>query len=470
MKIFTAQQIRDWDQFTITHEPIASIDLMERAATACTEWLLRQYPEQMSYAIYCGKGNNGGDGLAIARQLLEKGCTVFIYILEFGQRGTDDFQQNLSRLHRYPQGQIHFIQSEEHIPAFIPGTVIIDALFGTGLNRAVEGLSSRLIDSINQAQAPVVSIDIPSGLFTDSSSKGHLSIKAQHTLTFQCAKPAFLVAENEVSVGKLHMLDIGLHRQYEEETQTPFELLDDTIIHFIYKPRARFAHKGNFGHALLLAGSLGKMGAAVLTTQACLRSGAGLVTCQVPGNGLAILQSSVPEAMAIPDKQPDFISEPPWLEPYNAIGIGPGIGKAPETVECLKGVLTQFKHPLVIDADALNMLAAHPSMQGLIPAGSILTPHPKEFERITGPATDDFDRIEKARALAAKLRVVIVLKDIIPWSPHPVANVISTAPAIPEWPRGQRRCAHGYTDRFTGPGLYTYCGSHAGLLPARTGR
>ena len=410
MKIFSAQQIRDWDQFTIAREPILSIDLMERAATACTEWLLRQYPEQMSYAIYCGKGNNGGDGLAIARQLLEKGCTVFIYILEFGQRGTDDFQQNLSRLHRYPQGHIHFIQSADHIPEFIPGTVIIDALFGTGLNRAVDGLTSLLIDSINQSTAPVISIDIPSGLFTDSTSKGHLSVKALHTLTFQCPKPAFLVAENEAAVGQLHILDIGLQGQYEAETQTPFELLDDTIIHFIYKARGRFAHKGNFGHALLLAGSLGKMGAAVLAARACLRSGAGLLTCQVPDKGLAILQTAVPEAMAIPDQQPDFISEHPWLEPYKAIGIGPGIGMASETMECLKQILTHYKHPLVIDADALNILAAHPSLQALIPAGSILTPHPKEFERLAGPATDDFDRIQKARALAAKLRVVIVLK------------------------------------------------------------
>ena len=227
-------------------------------------------------------------------------------------------------------------------------------------------------------------------------------------LPFNAPNP--LVAENEAAVGQLHILDIGLPGQYEAETQTPFELLDDTIIHFIYKARGRFAHKGNFGHALLLAGSLGKMGAAVLAARACLRSGAGLVTCQVPDKGLAILQTAVPEAMAIPDQQPDFISEHPWLEPYKAIGIGPGIGMAPETMECLKQILTLYKHPLVIDADALNILAAHPSLQALIPAGSILTPHPKEFERLAGPATDDFDRIQKARDLAAKLRVVIVLK------------------------------------------------------------
>jgi len=410
MKIFTAQQIRDWDQFTITHEPIHSIELMERAATACTEWLLRQYPEQMRYAIYCGKGNNGGDGLAIARQLLEKGCTVFIYILEFGQRGTDDFQQNLSRLHRYPQGQIHFIQSAAHIPECIPGAVIIDALFGTGLNRAVDGLTSLLIDSINQSQATVVSIDIPSGLFTDSTSKGHLSVKAHHTLTFQCPKPAFLVAENEAAVGKLHILDIGLHRQYEEETQTAFELLDDSIIHYIYKERKRFAHKGNFGHALLLAGSRGKMGAAVLAARACLRSGAGLLTCHIPGHGLSIIQTAVPEAMAIPDAQPDYISCVVAPDQYKAIGVGPGIGLSPETVDCLKSLLSGYTHPIVLDADALNILAAEPSLQEMLPGGSILTPHPKEFERLAGVSADDFDRIEKARALAAKLRVVIVLK------------------------------------------------------------
>ncbi len=383
---------------------------MERAAIACTEWLMRQYPDLTQYAVYCGKGNNGGDGLAIARQLLEKGCTVFIYILEFGQRGSDDFQKNLSRLHRYPQGHIHFIQSAEHIPDQPIGPVIIDALFGTGLNRPVDGLTAVLINAINQLQATVISIDIPSGLFTDTSSKGHLSIMADHTLTFQCPKPAFLVAENEVSVGNLHILDIGLHRQYEEATPTAFEMTDDTIIHFIYKERNRFAHKGNFGHALLLAGSQGKMGAAILAARACLRSGAGLLTCQVPGNGLAILQTSVPEAMAIPDVLPDFISGYPSPETYKAIGIGTGIGMHPETVECLKGLLAHYQHPMVIDADALNILAANSSMQALLPAGSILTPHPKEFERLTGTATDDFDRINKVRALAAKLRVVIVLK------------------------------------------------------------
>ncbi len=410
MKIFTAAQIREWDQYTITHEPIASIDLMERAATACTEWLLREYPGQLSYTFYCGKGNNGGDGLAIARQLLERGSTVFIEILEFGHRGTDDFQQNLSRLHRYPQAHIQFIQSAAHIPEQQPGHLIIDALFGSGLNRAVDGLAAELIAQINRSAAPVISIDIPSGLFTDQSSQHCLSVKATHTLTFQSCKLAFLVAENQAATGQIHILDIGLHRQYEEDSSTRFELLDDTIIHAIYKPRTRFAHKGNFGHALLLAGSQGKMGAAILAARACLRSGAGLLTCHIPGHALGILQTAMPEAMAIPDPQPEHISTVETPDKYDSIGIGPGIGLAPETANCLRSVLTQFRLPMVIDADALNLLSTEPALQSLLPAGSLLTPHPKEFERLAGVSANDFDRIEKASQLATRLGVVIVLK------------------------------------------------------------
>lgn len=410
MKIFTAEQVRAWDQFTITHEPISSINLMERASTACAEWLLRQYPDQSQYALFCGKGNNGGDGLAIARMLLEKGFTVTIQILEFGYRGTDDFQQNLSRLHLYPQATIHFIQSADHIHPLVPGQIIIDALFGSGLNRALEGLTAEIVQFINQSGATVVSIDIPSGLFTDHSSKGNLTVQARHTLTFQSYKPAFLVAENQSAVGKLHVLDIGLHQQFLDDTSTLFELADDTIIHTIYRDRAPFAHKGNFGHALLLAGSLGKMGAAVLAARSCLRSGVGLLTCHIPAIGLDVLQTAVPEAMAIPDLQNELISSHGPLEKYNAIGIGPGIGQAPETVSCLRSLFTQFQKPMVIDADALNILSADPSLQSLIPAGSILTPHVREFERLAGPSANDFERISKAMAKATALNVVILLK------------------------------------------------------------
>lgn len=383
---------------------------MERAATACKDWIIRQYPDQVQYIIFCGKGNNGGDGLAVARLLLERGCTVFIYILEFGNKGTDDFQLNLSRLHRYPQGHIHFIQSEEHIPVLPPGFVLIDALFGTGLSRPAEGLAAGLIRTINQSTDPVISIDIPSGLYTDQSSRGLDSIQATHTLNFQCYKLAFLLAENGAAIGQVHLLDIGLHPQYQEDTVTPYEWLDLPIIQAIYRERPRFAHKGNFGHALLLAGSTGKMGAAVLAAKACLRSGAGLLSCHIPGNGLTILQTAVPEAMAIPDPHPDCISTVVTPEKYNAVGIGPGIGLSPETGDCLIALLARYKHPIVIDADALNLMAADKSILEKLPPGSILTPHPKEFERIAGASENDIDRIHKAKELAARLKVVVVLK------------------------------------------------------------
>ena len=291
-----------------------------------------------------------------------------------------------------------------------PGFVLIDALFGTGLNRAAEGLAADLIQVINQSTDPMIAIDMPSGLFTDISSHGQISIRATHTLSFQCYKLAFLLPENALATGQVHILDIGLHPQYQEETATHFELLDDTIIQAIYRVRSRFAHKGNFGHALLLAGSTGKMGAAVLAARACLRSGAGLLSCHIPGNGLNILQTSVPEAMAIPDPHPDSVSSVVSPEKYSAVGIGPGIGLSPESADCLKSLLDRYTQPVVIDADALNILATDKSLQERIPEGSILTPHPKEFERLAGPSQNDVDRIQKARELAARVKVVVVLK------------------------------------------------------------
>ncbi|MBN8688414.1 MAG: NAD(P)H-hydrate dehydratase [Chitinophagales bacterium] len=410
MKIFSAQQIRDWDQYTITHEPISSIDLMERAAQSCTEWLLRRYPDIELFHIYCGKGNNGGDGLAIARLLLEKGYIVNLYILEFGHRGTDDFQQNLARLHLYPQGRISFIQSADHIQVPAPGEIAVDALFGSGLNRELDGLSAALVSALNQSGAEIISIDIPSGLFSDSSSKGKLSIQARYTLSFQTCKLALLLPENQGSFGKVEILDIGLHGTYEAETNCRFELPDDQLIHAVLKTRSRFAHKGNFGHAMLLAGSRGKAGAAVLSAGACLRSGAGLLTVHLPAAACDIVQTAVPEAMVETDSHADFISQVNITDRYSAVGIGPGIGQAPETVRCFEALLNQYKRPMVIDADALNILAAAPLLLKLIPAGSILTPHPKEFERLAGPVGNDPERIEKLMQLAKEWKSVIVLK------------------------------------------------------------
>lgn len=411
MKLFSAEEIRAWDQYTIQQEPISSIDLMERAAGKCVDWLERNNYTDKPFHIFCGKGNNGGDGLAIARMLSERNQSVTVHILEFGHKGTDDFQVNLARLHQYTDITIRFVQTEENFHELNPEDLVIDALFGSGLNRGLEGVTAELVKHINQSGCKVISIDIPSGMFTDHSSKGNVVIKASHTLSFQCYKLAFLVAENSDFIGEVHILDIGLHPDYYKSVSSKYELTDKEIIHSIYKPRNRFSHKGNFGHALIIAGSYGKIGAAVLASKACLRSGVGLLSCHIPKCGYDILQTALPEAMVMTDFNSSFITKiEDDLSKYKGIGIGPGIGTATETKLMLKQVFDTYKNPVVLDADALNIIALQKDLFGHIPPGSILTPHPKEFERLFGETANNFEKVELALQKAKELNVIIVLK------------------------------------------------------------
>lgn len=410
MKILNASDIRLWDQFTIEHEPISSINLMERAATACVEWIKEEGLLSHPFTIFCGKGNNGGDGLAIARMLTEEYCNVQVYILEFGHKGTDDFQINLERLHQ-SRVDLHFIQSEENFHEFKQGEIIIDALFGSGLNRPLEDVTAKLVDHINHSGCKIISVDIPSGLSADHSSKGNMAVKANDTLSFQCYKPAFLVAENAPYTGNVHILDIGLHPGFYSSVISIHELIDESIIHSIYKPRNDFSHKGNFGHALLVAGSYGKMGAAVLSARACLKSGTGLLTVHIPKCGYDVMQTALPEAMVTTDFNSSFSTriEDDLLK-YDTIGTGPGIGTASETKTLLREIFDAYRNPVVIDADALNIIASQKDLLNLVPPGSILTPHPKEFERLFGVSANDFERIKLASEKAKELNCVIVLK------------------------------------------------------------
>ena len=410
MEILSAEQIRAWDEFTMRQEPIASIDLMERAAAACFSWLETNDYLGRAFSIYCGKGNNGGDGLALARMLSLQDCSVTVHILEFGHLGTDDFQANLARLHQTAV-EIRFVQGPENFHPIPPGNILIDALFGSGLNRALDGVTAQLANHINQSGNEILAIDIPSGLFTDSSSKGIPAIQARHTLSFQCFKQAFLAPENEPYIGQVHILDIGLHPGYLRQVTGELELVDPTIIHSIFRPRKDFAHKGNFGHALLIAGSYGKIGAAVLASGACLRSGAGLLTTHVPACGYAILQTALPEAMVLTDEDENVNTGfPGELKGYSVVGIGPGIGMDPRTRHLLQDILQRYRKPLVLDADALNILSSDPSLFSLLPPYSILTPHPKEFERLFGASANDFERLRLAADRAKEHQCVIILK------------------------------------------------------------
>ena len=410
MKILNAEQIRAWDQYTIEYEPIASIDLMERAATSCFEWLDDNGWLVQPFAVFCGKGNNGGDGLAIARLLAARGCTVSVNILEFGHKGTEDFQNNLAKLHQFPAVTIQFIQDESNFHSLPQETVIIDALFGSGLTRPLDGITARLVEHLNNTGCTIIAIDIPSGMSVDRSSKGNRIIKANHTLSFQCYKPALLVSENAAFIGEVIILDIGLLPGFLSSLESGFELIDNSVIRSIYKPRNRFAHKGNFGHALMITGSYGKIGAGVLSARACLRSGAGLLTCFIPKCGYEILQTAVPEAMLLTDTNSAIITKiDEDLSKYDSIGMGPGLGTASETRTAITELISGYKKPMVIDADALNSLSMEKARPSL-PPGSLLTPHPKEFERLFGECKNDFERIEKALASAKLLNCLIVLK------------------------------------------------------------
>ncbi|MBS1918719.1 MAG: NAD(P)H-hydrate dehydratase [Bacteroidetes bacterium] len=411
MKLLSAKQIKDWDQFTILHEPITSIDLMERAAFKCVEWLEQHHYTDKQLFIFCGKGNNGGDGLAIARMLSKQIIPVSVYILETGQKGSEDFQLNLIKLQQNSHKDIHFIQNENAIPVFPSYAVIIDALFGSGLNRPVDGVMSKLIEHINRSGCEIISIDVPSGLFIDSSSKNNPVIKARHILSIQSTKLAFLISENADYIGQVHNIDIGLKKEFFSTVDIKNELIEDDLIRNIYKHRAPFTHKGNFGHALLVAGSYGKMGAVVLAAEACIRSGVGLLTCHIPQCGYIILQTALPEAMTLTDFNSSFITHVESdLSKFNVVGIGPGLGTAKETRTALKQLLQQFRKPVVIDADGLNCISLENEILATLPPQSILTPHPREFDRLFGISGNDFERIEKALLYAKSLGCVIILK------------------------------------------------------------
>ena len=384
---------------------------MERAAQRCVDWIEGMQWQKKLFRIFCGKGNNGGDGLAIARLLFELDYTVSVYILEFGWAGSNDFQANLQRLHDLAFTDIHFLQTDERLPVISTNDIVIDALFGSGLNKPLEGLSGQVVNHINNSKATIVSIDLPSGLYIDRSSKENKVVRADHTLTFQCYKLAMLMQENAGFIGALHILDIGLLSAFLENKEPNERLVDFNLIKQIFKPRNAFAHKGNFGHTLLVSGSYGKMGAAVLAAEACLHSGVGLLTCYIPKCGYTILQTALPEAMVMTDENENIVAQlPNEIEKYTVIGIGPGIGTATETQRLISFLCRRYRKPLVIDADGLNCLSEQKDLLQELPPLSVLTPHPKEFDRLFGQHDNDFDRLTAAKELSRSLNVILVLK------------------------------------------------------------
>ncbi len=410
MKILSVAQIRAWDAHTIAHEPISSLDLMERASNAFVRWFCQRFTHQSSVAIFCGMGNNGGDGLAIARILIQKFYNVRVFVVKHLDQGSTDFEANLQRLQSLIA--IQWIDTTEDFPTLSPDTVVIDALLGSGVSRSVEGLMEAVIQHLNASEATVVSIDIASGLYADKPNlPTNVIVQPTFTVSFQCPKLAFLQPQCAPYVGEWHLVAIGLRGDYLSQIPDLYFYTQATDIQNIGKHRGKFSHKGSYGHALLIGGSYGKIGAMVLSSKACLRAGVGLLTVQVPKCGYHILQATVPEAMVQTDEH-DFINTQAFdLTTYSAVGIGPGLGKDPQTLTMLMGILANVQQPIVLDADALNLMAASSEVMRLLPPNSILTPHPKEFQRLIGKNwRDDFEKMALLRAFAQSHQVIVCLK------------------------------------------------------------
>ncbi len=422
MMLPNAKQIRDWDAYTILHEPIASVDLMERAAKAFKDALLIHLNEldllngAIPYYVFCGPGNNGGDGLAVARLLHEMGLKVSVYNLSTGSKPSNDFALNLKRLQDGKQLDISFLQKESDFPEIHSSSIIIDALFGTGLNKPLIGLAASLIQYLNDSKGYKVSIDLPSGLMADLDSMDLNSsrpvFKAQQTFTFQVPKQCFMLAENFEFVGNFEVLPIGLHPDFLLNSQNDIHFISSDWVQSNFKVREKFSHKGSFGHALLVAGSFGKIGAALLAAKAALRVGCGLLTAYIPKVGYSIFQTALPEAMVQTDDELYELRNFPDTAKFDCVGVGPGMGLHPYTVMAFGNWLKQIKKPLLIDADGLNACAQLMKLNEdfSFPEMAVITPHSKEFERLAGKCEDSLARLKRQKEFAIQHKIIVVLK------------------------------------------------------------
>ena len=409
MKLFSAHQTKQLDQFTIANEPISSLDLMERASEKVALWIENRYPNQeITFEIFCGPGNNGGDGLAVGRMLARKEYAVHFHLIAPKGQSPDN-QSNWSRIPVNYYVKTNLIQTKDDLPNIDPGSIIVDAIFGYGLDRAPAGIFNDAIDFINNQTNKVISIDVPTGLLTEAATTW-TSVTANHTLTFEFPKLSFFMPENQDVVGIWEVLEIGLHPQGKQEIESSLHFIDENLVRRMFRPRNKFDHKGTFGHAFLICGQMGKIGAACLAARACMRSGVGLLTVHVPQCGVEAIHFYCPEAMVSADKGIDEIVHPPFDQDYDAIGIGCGIGTSEAVQRGFANWLVRQKQPLVIDADGLNLLALNKDLLKEVPKGSILTPHPGEYKRLFGEFANNFERLDQQCLMSTNHQLYIVLK------------------------------------------------------------
>jgi NAD(P)H-hydrate epimerase len=413
MKIFNINQINELEKSTIEQLPVSSIDLMERASIQFVKRFTQEVSNDKRIFVFAGPGNNGGDALAISRLLAAENYIVKCYLLNTKNNLSKDCEINRSRLLATSKIAFNEIRTEFAPPVIEKNDIIIDGIFGTGLSKPLSGGYAALVKYINSTEAKIYSIDIPSGLHGEHHVQDarDFIVKAYKTFTFQFPKLAFLLPDSGTYTGSWEILDIGLDANQIAQMDTSYYYTEKSDILPLFQTRNPFSYKNNLGHALIVAGSRGKIGAAVLCAKACLKAGAGLVTALLPACGETIMQIVIPEAMVIADKKENvFISETPDITPYSTIAIGPGIGKQMATSEVLKEILSQTQKPIVLDADALNIISEDKEWLKIVPVNSILTPHAGEFDRLVGKSATSYERLQKAVDLAATLKSIIVLK------------------------------------------------------------
>ncbi len=410
MKILTSHQIGLADKATVEKQGITSLDLMERAATKCFDLINKKYKKlKPKVKLFCGVGNNGGDGLVITRLLFESGYDVDCFVVSFSEKKSTDFVSNFERLTKIGIS-IKTITSENDFPIIGKNDLVIDAIFGIGLSRMLKGFTSQLIQHINSANPYILAIDIPSGVFAEKDNSQNVAvINANHTYTFQSPKLAFFLVNNARFIKTWEVVDIGLDKDFIDSLNSNYSVVDLAFVKTIYKQRNKFSHKGYYGHSLLIGGCYGKIGAISLATKAALKSGSGLVTAYIPKCGYEIVQITIPEAMTEVDAENQ-------LEYFNyktnpsVIGIGPGMGTLEKTVAGFSKFLKENKLPLVLDADALNIISRQKKLLDFLPNDAIITPHPKEFERLVGIWKNDYEKLELLKSFSSKYNLIVVLK------------------------------------------------------------
>ncbi len=408
LPLLTSPQIREADAYTIANEPITSINLMERAAKAFVGWFVNHFPDKnQAVSIYCGTGNNGGDGLAIARMLHGHHYrAINVKIARFSDNASDDFNANLKRLQKLPLIEI---KSGDDLP-IEESPIIIDAMLGSGLNKPLAGDYKRLVQYLNSLEKTVVAVDIPTGFFAEGKIDPKAEVlRSDLVITFQQAKINFLLPESGPFINCWEAVNIGIDEGFVQSLNSPYQFVREKDIRRLLKPRHKFSNKGTYGHTLIVAGQAKTMGAALLCSSACAHAGAGLTTACVPESGLIALNSYLPEIMAI-IRQGDDMPEIGW-DKFTTMGIGPGLGDDDNSLALLTYIFTNYRQPVVIDADALNLLAVHKQLWALIPEGSILTPHMKEFDRLFGEHDSWWLRLQTAIEKAKEYKVCIVLKN-----------------------------------------------------------